>query len=220
MLHRIGYGIPDSERASANTDHRVTLISQGESSICAKECHVYQIPIPSELRRPGYDYDIRVEVTLSYVAQPRRTRRTHRGYLATWVDWMSNRLGESLDTFVGRALKDEEEQEKEGSSSGWTLENNAVWGQLKGVRRNVGTVQKDWTTLRSHQLPEDLCIAVRGHKGWSNDPEAAARYALVVSFESLGQKIAVYEPIRTAVLELQQELSVESGIIELEVDGE
>jgi hypothetical protein len=220
LLHRIGYGIPDTERASANTDHRVTLISQGESSICAKECHVYQIPIPSELRRPGYDYDIRVEVTLSYVAQPRRTRRTHRGYLATWVDWMSNRLGESLDTFVGRALKDQEEQEKEGSSSGWTLDNNAVWGQLKGVRRNVGTVQKDWTTLRSHQLPEDLCIAVRGHKGWSNDPEAAARYALVVSFESLGQKIAVYEPIRTAVLELQQELSVDSGIIELEVDGE
>jgi hypothetical protein len=60
--------------------------------------------------------------------------------------------------------------------------------------------------VRSYQLPEDFCIAVRGHQGWSIDPEATARYALAVSFESLGGEISIYEPLRTAALELETQL--------------
>ena len=36
---------------------------------------VYQVPIHQELRGQADEFDIRIEVTLSYVAQPRRTRR-------------------------------------------------------------------------------------------------------------------------------------------------
>src|SRR5204863_1701651 len=46
VLRRIGYGIPDAERAATNTDHRTTLISEGVQTIKPGECHLFQIPIP------------------------------------------------------------------------------------------------------------------------------------------------------------------------------
>jgi hypothetical protein len=56
-----------------------------------------------------------------------------------------------------------------------------------------------------------------GHQGWSHDPDSTARYALVVTFEILGQEIPIYERLRTAVIELQSQLQVETEA-EIEVD--
>lgn len=71
-LRCLGYGVPDEQRATANTDHRTTLITSGEAEIKAAGCHIYQVPIPPELRQQADEFDIRIDVTLSYVAQPRR----------------------------------------------------------------------------------------------------------------------------------------------------
>ena len=215
VLRRIGYGIPDIERATTNTDFRTTFITQEERSLGPGDCHIYQVPIPSTVRAPGYDYDIRIDVTLSYAARPRRTRRLPKGYLATWLDWISNRRGESLEGFLTRALKSDDERIDEGQAIRWTIGDRSNRGILRDVRRGVGTIQKDWAVVNSSNLPDDFCIAVRGHKGWSRDPDAAARYTLVVTFDIVGQEIPIYEPLRTAVLELQPEVEAE---IEAEVE--
>ena len=216
LLHRIGFGIPDLTRATENDNHRTTFISHGDQEIAPGACQVYQVRIPEELRRPGDEYDILIEVTLSYAAEPRRTRRNPRGYLAAWVDWVSSRRGESPEEFVKRSIRIDDKT-NEGESLGWTIENNPVWGRLPGVRRSVGTLQKDWLVKKSNALPEEFCIAIRGHKGWSKDPDVTARYALAVSFEILGKEISIYAPLRTSVLELRAEIEamVES---EIEVD--
>jgi hypothetical protein len=60
-------------------------------------------------------------------------------------------------------------------------------------------------------LPESFCIAVVGHKGWSQDPDSAARYAIAVSFEILGREIPIYNELRVAVQELQAEVEAETG---------
>jgi len=60
---------------------------------------------------------------------------------------------------------------------------------------------------------------VRGHRGWSRDPDAAARYVLAVSFEIVGQEISIYEPLRVAVQELQVELETKMEVdMEIEVE--
>jgi len=213
VIRWIGYGLPNETRATVNTDHRTTFVTSGEIPIRAYECHVYQVPIPAELRGPADEFDIRVEVTLSYVAQPRRTRRNLRRYLSTWVDWKSSRLGEGLNNFRARAMKEEEndDQPLPGSVLPWTLHENANFGFIRDTRRNSGTVQKDWAVVKSNTLPSDFCIAVVGHQGWSHDPDSTARYTLVVTFEILGQEIPIYERLRTAIIELQQmEAEVES----------
>lgn len=216
LIARIGYGVPNIERATTNTDYRTTLITEGEQEIKSGGCHVYQVPIPDAIRSAGPNYNILVEVTLSYAAEPRRTRMTHRGYLSTWLDWMSNRKEERLDAFVSRAVKDEEPVIREGTSFGWAISSRASDGQIAEVRRSIGTVQKDWAYIRSNALPEDFCIAVRGHKGWSKDPDNTASYTLAVTFDIVGQEIAIYDPLRVAVQELQTEL----GIGELEAEAE
>jgi hypothetical protein len=210
LLKRIGYGVPDAARATTNTDYRSTLISQEDQEMGAGECHIYQVPIPHELRHPGADYRVLVEVTLSYVAQPRRTRRSHRGYLSVWLDWKASREGESIEAFFTRALRDESDKVDEGRSFPWIVESRSDWGRLPGVHRNSGTLQKDWAVISSNELPENFCIAIRGHRGWSRDPEAVATYALTVSFESLGREIRIYEPLRTSILELQADLEAET----------
>lgn len=214
LFRRIGYGVPDMDRATTNSDYRTTFITDDEREIGPGDCHIYQIRIPEELRRAGADFEIRIDATLSYVAEPRRTRRRHRGYLSVWADWISSRKDERLDAFLTRAIKGDDKID-EGSSFGWSVETQPHTGAIPETRRSVGTVQKDWTTLKSNELPSDLCFAVRGHQGWSHDPDAAARYVFAVTIDVVGEELAIYEPLRVSVEELQAELGVE---VEVEVE--
>jgi hypothetical protein len=133
---------------------------------------------------------------------------------------MSNRKDESLESFVSRAVKDEDPATREGTSFGWTISARSSDGQIADVRRSIGTVQKDWAYIRSNALPEDFCIAVRGHKGWSKDPDNTANYTLAVTFEIVGREIPIYDPLRIAVQELQAELGVGELEAEEEIDVE
>ncbi|QVN17082.1 S8 family peptidase [Burkholderia pyrrocinia] len=217
-LRCLGYGIPDEGRATSNTDHRTTLITSGETAIHAAECHIYQVPIPPELRQQADEFDIRIDVTLSYVAQPRRTRRHLRRYLSTWVDWKTSHLGEGLNDFRVRAMKDavNDGEPLPGTSLPWTLNEKPQFGFVRDFKRSSGTVQKDWAVVQSNTLPDHFCIAVVGHQGWSHDPDSVARYALAVTFEAVGGRIELYEPLRAAIAELQ----TEAGEIEQEVQLE
>ena len=114
-------------------------------------------------------------------------------------------------------MKDREPVD-EGTSIRWNLAGRDRDGTIPGARRSVGTVQKDWAKLKSNELPADFCIAVRGHKGWSRDPDVSVRYALCVSIDVIGQEMPVYEPLMVALEELQAELAVEAEA-EVEVEA-
>ncbi|MDR3567112.1 MAG: S8 family peptidase [Syntrophobacteraceae bacterium] len=220
IIRSIGYGIPDETRSTVNTDHRTTLITSGETHIHTGECHVYQVPIPAPLRRQSDEFEIRIDVTLSYVAQPRRTRRNLRHYLSTWLDWKTSKLGEGINDFRIRVMKDTENdiEPLPGSVLPWTLQESPNSGFIRATKRNSGTVQKDWAIVRSNTLPDHFCIAVQGHQGWSRDPDSTARYALAVTFEIVGQEINIYDPLRTAVIEVQAEVEAEVNEVEVEVN--
>ena len=219
IIRCLGYGLPNVLRATTNTEYRTTFITSGQKFIRPLEAHIYQVPIPGELRGAGDEYDIRIEVTLSYAAQPRRTRRNLRRYLSTWVDWKSSKLGESIASFRVGALKEAEDGDnpQPGATLPWVLQEKFNDGFIHGTKRNSGTVQKDWAIVKSNTLPQDFCVAVVGHEGWSRDPDATASYSLAVTFEILGQEITIYDALRTAVLELQ-ELETEAEIEDIEAE--
>jgi len=219
IIRCLGYGLPDVLRATTNTEYRTTFITSGQTFIRPLEAHIYQVPIPGELRGAGDEYDIRIEVTLSYAAQPRRTRQHLRRYLSTWVDWKSSRLGESITSFRVRALKEAQDGDnlQPGATLPWVLQEKSDDGFIRNAKRNNGTVQKDWAIVKSNTLPQDFCVAVVGHQGWSRDPDATASYSLAVTFEILGQEITIYDALRTAVLELP-ELETEAEIEDIEAE--
>ena len=122
------------------------------------------------MRRPGEDYDILIEVTLSYV-------RRNRGELEGASVVISPRGstgkavgcgGVSLTPFRPRALKDQEGRLRASPVTRlpWTIGTRSDHGAIEGVRRTAGTIQKDWATVKSNSLPEGFCIAVvSGHAG-------------------------------------------------------
>ena len=87
-------------------------------------------------------------------------------------------------------------------------------GQAKDFSRSYSTLQKDWTIVKSNQLTDTFCIAVRGHKGW--DANIPAKYSIAVSFEAINQDIEIYERIRNLVeIELN---NIEVNNLEQEIE--
>jgi hypothetical protein len=205
ILRQIGYGIPNLERAIANTPYRSTFITRGDERIRARDARIYQVQLPESLRLPDEEYEILVEITLSYKAQPRRTRRHGRKYLSTWLDWECSKQGEEPERFKERILEtynSPEDAEKGGELFNWTLGKEKRYKTLKGVSRSLGTLQKDWAVVNSYNFRQAFCIAVVGHEGWNNDPYAEVSFALVVSFEALRTNIPIYIPLAQAQVEV------------------
>jgi hypothetical protein len=100
-----------------------------------------------------------------------------------WLDWIASKKGESLDDVRARDKKGFGTVE-DSDAMDWMLHEPRAWGVLRGVHRRAGTVQKDWVVLKAYELPETFAVAVRGHNGWSKDPNSTARFALAVSVEA------------------------------------
>ncbi|MBD3560784.1 S8 family peptidase, partial [Planktothrix sp. FACHB-1355] len=205
-IRTMGYGIPDINRALGNSPNRITLTTRGLERIKARQAKVYQVKVPENFLPQGEGFDILIEITLSYVAEPRRTRRNHRKYLSTWLDWTCSKCGEDPDRFLDRVLSEydaPEEAEKGDKLFRWTLGKRqfkptngqtspkGIDGIVKELSRSKGTIQKDWATVKSYELREGFCISVVGHAGWNQDTNAEVPFALVVSFEAVNSSIDV-----------------------------
>ena len=211
VLRLIGYGIPDISRATENTNHRVTVITDRLQRIHAGNVDLYEIPIPAELRRQGDNHQIRIEVTLSYRAKPHRLRRTTRRYLSTWLDWTVNLTDEEREVFLDRVRGRHDDSDPHP----WTISKRRNAG-AQDVRLSDSTVQKDWTVIECHELPEVFCIAVVAHRvGAKKDADEPAEYSLAVTLESEGATVNVYEPIRVA---LEQHVRIQPIEVEQQIE--
>ena len=196
----LGHGLPSLERVTKNSEQRITFYNTNE--IRAEEGHVYELKIPEELRSQANEYSILIEITLAFTARIRRTRQKTKSYLATWLDWNTSKIDEPFDHFLNYVMSSIEGEEKfydpdERKSYGdypWKIKAKSDGG-VKGITRSNSSVQKDWAIVQSFQLPKEISIAVRAHKGWDRNAEAVP-YALTVSLEVLNEDIPIYEQIR------------------------
>lgn len=225
FIHHYGYGIPNIQEATANSNKRVTFYSSG--NVNPKNSDIYLIKIPKQVTRPGLDFDVLIEITLAYKAEPRITRQKTNSYLSTWLDWETSRKGETQETFSDRILaskeqemkssenadelnaEPEKEEKPKAESFKWTIATKGNDGELQGVKRQDSTVQKDWCIEKSNQLPDEFLIAVKGHKGWQKDIDKEIPYSIVVSFEILNAEIDlnIYE-----LISIENEVRVEQEV--------
>ena len=194
VMRQIGYGRPDPLRALENDPYRVTLVISGET-LSAREAKMFRVPVPAKLRSPGSEFDVRIDITLSYAAMPRRTRQGHRQYLSCRLDWKCSKKGEPEGAFRRSLFADIESDSIKYEYLPWMLRNDD-YGQIPEVRRNHGTLQKDWAIVKGRDLPEDFLIGVVGHPGWDKANQYPAKFALAVSFEAVNRDIEIYEEVR------------------------
>lgn len=211
VLRRIGYGIPSLESATTNDEYRVTLYADN-MQINANDAHIYKVPIPQNLRNIGDNFDIRIQVTLSYNANPRNTRRRIKGYLSTWLEWSCSRLGEDYETFKKRIFQTGKRDELDEGDLKWMIGSQRNYGQADNFSKTFNTIQKDWAIIKSSDFPEDFCLAVRAHKGWSE--KFPANYALIVTFEAVNRDLELYNEIRTAI-----EVEIENSRSRIEINN-
>jgi hypothetical protein len=209
-LQTLGYGIPDKQRALENTPYRVTFVAEG--SVCPQQANLYSVAIPQEINRAGPNFDILVEVTLTFTARPRRTRRRLKSYLSSWLSWDCSKSGETFDQFSRRVLKEIEtspsdapEESTDSGSYRWTLSSNSVWGRVRDIKRQDSATQKDWLVIKSNALGSEFSIAIVGHKGWNEDTTEEVPFALAVSFEAISKEAEIYQAI-----ELHNRIEIES----------
>lgn len=215
VLRYMGYGLPSLTKATTNDEHRVTYITTGDRHIKGGNIHVFRIKVPNEIK--GLNAEIRIDVTLTFSAKPRRTRKGFKGYFSTWVDWESSKFNENLEAFANRVLESEQDDDgavniSNGKGFTWTIGLQDNHGKIKGINRNRSATQKDWIEMPAYELPEEFCIAVRGHNGWSKNGEHFAKYALVVGFEAVNKDIEIYVPFSLLVeaeVEVEQEIETE-----------
>jgi hypothetical protein len=197
VLKLIGYGLPSLEKATSNSEGRVTLITPDAEILPSKKLHLYTIRIPDELRNAALEARIRIDVTLAYTALPRRTRARRTGYLETWLDWETSKLSEPRDEFLARMEKGGKSPYKEFP---WTLHKREGLGEAEDTSRIRGSLQKDWAVFDSYNLPEEFAIAVRSHIGWNHlDGAGTARYCLAVSFEVMQGEVPIYAMIESEI---------------------
>lgn len=206
-LKHFGYGVPDADLALRNNKNRITFFTEGRTSISAKEIHYYEIPIPDQIRSVGSEFDILIEITLSYTAKPRRTRKNLRKYLSTWLDWVTSNRGESRESFYNRTeLLGDKDLTTNSEPIPWTLQHKTKDGQIKSVSRSSGTLQKDWATVKPYQLEDSFSVAVRGHEGWDSLGNHPAQYVLIISFEIIGAELELYNLVTS---EIESRTSIE-----------
>ncbi len=211
-IRHYGYGIPDAGRALENSERRITFTTSG--SISPGQANLYSVQIPEELRRQGQDYDILIEVSLCYTAKNRRTRRRINSYLSSWLSWQSAPMGQPFEAFKEEILKNIEiDNERDDiddlpTSIPWRIGDRSNKGSVKGINRQSSANQKDWATVKSYDLPDELSFAIVGHKGWEKNLEEEVPYAFVVSFELLNGEIPLYELMAQVNVEVEQESQI------------
>jgi len=210
-----GYGIPDINRALNNAEKRITFIQNG--NVGPKKADIYHLKIPDELRGERRNFRVLVEITLSFTAKTRITRKGSHSYLSNWIEWQSSKYNETFNSFRNRTIDyldlDEDtiesgEMEEGLNAIKWCIRENPAWSN-NGINRNNSTVQKSWAIIDPHQFAHEFSIAVIGHVGWDKNLENQIPYALCVSFEAIGSEINIYNILAEAQVEIENNLEIE-----------
>ena len=210
-----GYGVPNVNRALNNSQSRITFIQDGK--VGPKKADIYRLKIPDALKGEGKEFRILVEVTLSFTAKTRLTRKGSHSYLSNWLEWQSSKYNERFNSFRSRTIEyletDEEtieagEIEEGADSIKWIIRENPAYTN-NGINRNNSTVQKSWAIIEPQQFAEEFSIAIVGHFGWDKNLENETQYALCVSFEVMDAEMNIYELLAQAQVEIEPEQEIE-----------
>lgn len=212
LLRLCGYGRPRPEQALSSNARCLVFIAEDEFSWVAEEKNrsgrypakvsFFSIRFePDDLFNLPPATRLRVSVTLAYNPAVRKTQR--RRYQAVDMRWQLRRREEPSDDFRARWMAEaesddnNEEQEDEGIRlRPWPWQLKPVLNPGGRVRR--GSLIRDWFDVYAHDLPHTLeLVALAQVAPWRRPPEPLTqRYALVVSIETLDERVAIYDSVR------------------------
>lgn len=214
LARRVGFGVPDLERAMFCAGQRATMVAQASLQPYRKdkdgdprlnEMHLYALPWPADVFRQFSALTIRLRVSLSYFVEPNppkvRTVNSNYNYAGCSLRFAISKLGQSRKAFEAdiNALEDADDSEGEvdaGDNSRWRFGQRA---------RSRGSLHCDVWEGPAADLIEPRFIGICPVSGWwktrpfKHRYNEKIRYALLVSLEADSPEIDIYTPLRVAV---------------------
>jgi hypothetical protein len=214
LARRVGYGVPDLERALYCAAQRATMVAQTvlqpyrkdkDSEPKLNQMNLFALPWPSVVFRQFSGLAIRLRVTLSYFIEPNppkvRMVNSNYNYAGSALRFAISKLGQTRKAFEAaiNALAEADDSQSEvdpGDDQRWRF------GQ-KG--RSKGSLHCDVWEGPAADLIEPRYIGVHPVSGWWKTRPFKHRYnekvsySLIVSLESDSPEIDIYTPLRVAI---------------------
>lgn len=214
LARRVGYGVPDLERALFCASQRATMVAQATLQPYRKdktgdpklnEMHFFALPWPADAFRKFSGLNIRLRVTLSYFIEPNppkvRTVNSNYNYAGCALRFAINKLGQTRKAFEHEInalaeVDDSQDEADPGDNLRWRFGQKA---------RSKGSLHCDVWEGPAADLIEPRFIAIHPVSGWwktrpfKKRYSEKVRYSLLVSLESDSPEIDIYTPLRVAI---------------------
>ena len=197
-----GYGVPNLAFASECARERTTVVFEDDIPNAVKDdanrwrrtMGLYRLPVPSEFADEQLDIELRV--TLSYFAEPKRSRSTVEYGMD--LRWDMQGPTESEDDFLKRINADARDPDESAPDGGGSFQ----W-EIGRQRRSRGTVQSDRWVGPAAQIAGSRLIAVYPIRGWwdrrSDLRGETMDFSLVATVRALGD-LDVFTPISAEIV--------------------
>jgi hypothetical protein len=216
VLRRFGHGQPNLARALASARSRATLICQdslqpfekADGKLRTKDMMLYRLPWPKALLQTNGEVQVRLRITLSYFIEPNPgSRMVNSKYryagcnLRFLVQTATERSVENFIARVSDAITEDERdtyEKPDDTTDGWTLGDDL---------RRRGSIHADTWTGTAAQLAAMEHLIVFPVNGWwrlraqHKKYNHRIRYALIISLETVGMELDVFNPIRAAIVD-------------------
>lgn len=198
-LNVLGYGFPESSRATECDDYSILYFHQGQ--IEPNQTAFFRIPVPTVLAESSDRK--RLSVTVAHY--PEVQKWGLESYFGVDLKWRMFRGDVDRDAVVNAMSTDDDD-----TADRPELPDELAFAH-RVTRRSRGTVQHDWLEWTEHKeafSADHYTLAVAAYSKWQRNTEPAP-YALVIRLEDLGGTVHVYNHAVTD-LDLLIEEQIES----------
>lgn len=188
-LNVMGYGFPESSRATDCDDYSVLYYHQGQ--IDPNQTAFFSIPVPAVLT----ESTDRKRLSVTVAHYPEVQKWGLENYFGVDMKWRMFRGDVDRDAVVNAMSKDDDDE-----SDRPELPDELTFAH-RITRRSRGTVQHDWLEWTEHRedfSDDHYTLAVAAYSRWDRNKKPEQRgfkpcpYAIVVRLEDLGGTVHVY----------------------------
>jgi hypothetical protein len=206
LLARVGYGIPNLNKAKYSAENSLSIIAERtlkpfkyeDNRVKTNIFHSFDLPWPTDILSDLAELDVKLIVTLSYFIEPNPGNKRYasdQSYKSHGLRFKMIDKNESRAAFqarVSKAIKDEQNDYVAEGSENWILGSQV---------RDKGSIHKDIWVGSAADLALKNKIAVYPVGGWwknrkkLNRYNSSVRYSLIISIETNDADIDIYNDV-------------------------
>ncbi len=206
LLARVGYGIPNLNKAKYSAENSLSIIAERtlkpfkfeESRVKTNIFHLFDLPWPSDILSDLAELDVKLIVTLSYFIEPNPGNKRYasdQSYKSHGLRFKMIDKNESQTAFqarVSKAIKEEQGDYVAEGSENWILGSQA---------RDKGSIHKDIWIGSAADLALRNKIAIYPVGGWwknrkkLNRYDSSIRYSLIISIDTNEADVDIYNNV-------------------------